>query len=414
MRRKLLALLIVPIVLVAFISCEGDIFGTISNFMEATSSNVLVEGGIATVDNSQVDAVGDSITGILALDESDPDYDAAFDAEVESTKEELAEVLESPAKIEALKTDLTSKTVAPEDIPTKVSDGIAEIETELGIDIEIENEADLLVATLIVSITDDPIIDKLKSGDDLTEEEEEQALALVDEAMQVVEVVKALSPTGTVELESAVADLLASFTGGEDRSRAISREGEDPPIDEILSDYVIPVLDPVLAAMDTNKNGTIETAELQIMIRDYGVMRRAYESMAPGLIRKVDGSIRNPKKLSDLINYALSVVFTSGKTLLDGAYTPNPLADNEFFLFIQALKEYVEAYDESADPTALFNEKFADFNLETIGTNLDTFTGDTTKWTKIKDTILNISRAIPKNTALTEMLEDAFADMAAE
>jgi hypothetical protein len=101
MRRKLLALLIVPIVLVAFISCEGDIFGTISNFMEATSSNVLVEGGIATVDNSQVDAVGDSITGILALDESDPDYDAAFDAEVESTKEELAEVLESPAKIEA-------------------------------------------------------------------------------------------------------------------------------------------------------------------------------------------------------------------------------------------------------------------------------------------------------------------------
>lgn len=423
MKRKLWAFLLVPIILIAFVSCEGDIFGTITNFMDQTSQNVLVSSGMVTVDTAQVDAVADSVSTVVALntnqpatfDSTDPSFDQAavdaynedFAAAVEETKTELKEVLESPAKIEELKEQLSAP-VAAADVPVKITEAVEDIETELGIDIEINTEADLLVATLIVSVMDNPTFAALTDGDDTNDGDvtEEDIAAMVSDALQVVEVVKALSPTGAIELDTAVNDLLNSFLGGEDR--AVSRvevvdDGED--WGAILSDYIVPIINPVLDAMDTSGNGIIEESELRAMVRDYGVMRRGYERMAPGLVRG-DGTIRNQKKLSDLINYALSVIFSSGRTLLDG-YTV-PTTDNDFLEFLRDVQDYLAAYedDPEADFDSYIDTTFISTSIEDNYNTVLTNHGDT-----IGYTLLNISSAIPKNTMITELIQDYLAEL---
>ena len=397
MKRKLWAFLLVPIILIAFVSCEGDIFGTITNFMDQTSQNVLVSSGMVTVDTAQVDAVADSVSTVVALNTNQPAtfdstdssfdqaavdaYNEAFTTAVEETKTQLKEVLESPAKVEELKEQL-SATVVAADVPVKVSQAVDQIKTDLDIDFEIETEADLLVATLIVSVMDSPTFTALQNDPDSVSETD--AAALVADALQVVDVVKAISPTGTIELDSAVNDLLNSFLGGEDR--AVSRvevvgDGED--WGAILSDYIVPIINPVLDAMDTSGNGSIEESELRGMVRDYGVMRRGYERMAPGLVRG-NGTIRNQKKLSDLINYALSVIFSSGRTLLDG-YTVST-TDNDFLEFLRDVQAYLTAYETNpeADFESYIDTTFISTSIETnYNTVLDNH-GDTIGFTLLK------------------------------
>lgn len=209
MKRRKLAFLIVPIILLAFVSCEGDIFGTISDFMGQTGENVLVSGGLVGVNTQQVDAVSQSVS-TMADENGDPDPE-----KVTQVKEDLKNVLDSPKKIEALKTDL-AKDISGESQTTtagKLETQLDGIKADLGIDdadldFKIKTEADLLVATLIVDIAN--------NFGDLDEDDEDQLIALASEALFVVEVIKAVSPTGMVDLDDAVNDLLTSFLNDQD------------------------------------------------------------------------------------------------------------------------------------------------------------------------------------------------------
>jgi len=208
MKRRKLAFLIVPIILLAFVSCEGDIFGTISDFMGQTGENVLVSGGLVGVNTQQVDAVSQSVS-TMADENGDPDPE-----KVTQVKEDLKNVLDSPKKTEALKTDLAkdisdeSQTTA-DNLKTKLNDMKADLGIDdADLDFEIKTEADLLVATLIVDIAN--------NFGDLDEDDEDQLIALASEALFVVEVIKAVSPTGMVDLDDAVNDLLTSFLNDQD------------------------------------------------------------------------------------------------------------------------------------------------------------------------------------------------------
>ena len=209
MKRRKLAFLIVPIILLAFVSCEGDIFGTISDFMGQTGENVLVSGGLVGVNTQQVDAVSQSVS-TMADENGDPDPE-----KVTQVKEDLKNVLDSPKKTEALKTDL-AKDISGESQTTtagKLETQLDGIKADLGIDdadldFKIKTEADLLVATLIVDIAN--------NFGDLDEDDEDQLIALASEALFVVEVIKAVSPTGMVDLDDAVNDLLTSFLNDQD------------------------------------------------------------------------------------------------------------------------------------------------------------------------------------------------------
>ena len=203
-----------PIILLAFVSCEGDIFGTISDFMGQTGENVLVSGGLVGVNTQQVDAVSQSVSTLASVDEETGEVTITEET-MTQVKEDLKNVLDSPKKIEALKTDL-AKDISGESQTTtagKLETQLDGIKADLGIDdadldFKIKTEADLLVATLIVDIAN--------NFGDLDEDDEDQLIALASEALFVVEVIKAVSPTGMVDLDDAVNDLLTSFLNDQD------------------------------------------------------------------------------------------------------------------------------------------------------------------------------------------------------
>ena len=64
MRKKLIGFLLVPVLLLAIVSCDGDIFGTISDFMGQTGANVYVDGGLVQVDTSQGATVSNALAGL--------------------------------------------------------------------------------------------------------------------------------------------------------------------------------------------------------------------------------------------------------------------------------------------------------------------------------------------------------------
>lgn len=403
MKRRKLALLIVPIILLAFVSCEGEIFSTISDFMGKTGENVLVSGGLVSVNTQQVDAVSQSIA-TLASDDGTLD-----DEKVTQVKEDLKVVLDSPQKTETLKTDLAkpieegsdNETVAAA-LKTKIDNAIEDLDLGDDFEFSIDTEADLLVATLIVDIAN-----KVEDLDEDDEDYEEKLIQLASDALFVVEVIKAVSPTGMVDLESAVNDLLKSFT--DDRSaRATARsEGEDDDdFADILEQYIIPILKPVLIATDSSKNGSIEVEELKVMTRDYALMRKSYEDSAPGLVKQ-DGTINKQMKLSNLIDYALSVVFSTGNRLLADYESVGDGNGDKLLGFLNDVWDFIRAYEN--DDTTEISEYLNTDDIDGIGDAFETYSG-TDAWEKVQDTLLSISRAIPKNSAVTEMLEEFFAD----
>ena len=400
-----------PIILLAFVSCEGDIFDTISDFMGQAGENVLVTGGLVSVNTQQVDAVSQSVSTLASVDEGTGEVTITEET-MTQVKEDLKNVLDSPQKTEALKTDLAkpieegsdNETVAVA-LKTKIDTAIEDLDLGEDFEFSIETEADLLVATLIVDIAN-----KVEAlGDD---PDEDDLLALASDALFVVEVIKSVSPTGMVDLESAVSDLLKSFT--DDRSaRATARsEGDDDEdFAEILEQYIIPILKPVLIATDSSKDGIISVEELKVMTRDYALMRKSYEDSAPGLVKlDEDGTtvlkINKPMKLSNLIDYALSVVFSTGNRLLVD-YTSTRENGDKLLGFLNDVWDFIRAYelDDAAEITEYLNTD----DIEAIGTALETYS-ESPAWTTVENTLLSISRAIPRNSALTEMLEEFFAD----
>ena len=241
MRKHILALLLlVPILLIPLVSCDGDVLGSLSDFMGKAGGNALLESGTVVVDTSQGAAIGDAagaLAGLKLAEDATPEeeaaYEAAYKAEVEKIQDALADALAAPdgTKATKLKEDMGKTTTTQP--PKKVSDKIDEIKTELGITIETETQGDLIAAILMVEAVEkgDKIASALDNADPADDPTDEELLEFISEALQVVEIVRTVSPANAISLDDLISDLIGDDDLMNDllgRSRATSRDsGED-------------------------------------------------------------------------------------------------------------------------------------------------------------------------------------------
>ncbi|MFA7019055.1 MAG: hypothetical protein WC239_08750, partial [Sphaerochaetaceae bacterium] len=303
MRKHILALLLlVPILLIPLVSCDGDVLGSLSDFMGKAGGNALLESGTVVVDTSQgatmVEAAG-VLAGFTEVPASAEDK-AAYKAEVEKIQDALADALAAPGGTKATKLKEDMGKPAGSNPPKKVSDKIDDIEDDLGITIETETRGDLIAAILMV--------ETLERGEAINPDTatDEELLEFVSDALQVIEIVRAVSPANAISLDNLISDLIGDdelmnsmFRG----SRTTSRDGE---ADDALT-YIEPIFDMIIKAIGTEDDGYIHPAGsgLKRLTSSFAIMKLTYESMAPKLAKsKVE------LELTDVINYTLSVVFT--------------------------------------------------------------------------------------------------------
>ncbi|MEA5030882.1 MAG: hypothetical protein VB025_01905 [Sphaerochaeta sp.] len=411
MRMRKLAFLLVPILLLAIVSCDGDIFGTLSDFMGQTGTNVYVEGGLVTIDTSQGAAIVASIGNL-----SDATTDEEYAAEVETVKAAITEALTSPQKTEALKLAMSETLTIPDGgtivdvVPQRAQDIVDAINlnTELGITIDlgdVTTEGDL-VALILVTELYNKVADV--NFDTLTEGE---ALELVSEALQIVEIVNKISPTGAISLDDILSnliddpDLLNQIMGrSSSTSRSTSRaEGdEDDPMT-----FIEPIFNTVINAIGKDGSGNIDSAKLAQAVNSFKMIRLSYEQMAPALV----GSGAE-LELTDVINYVLSVVFTEADAFFQtvpGSITfEDALNDVIYWMnqdatyqdtykpaFVDAIADWEVEFDEYR---AMYPVKFGDETTtpRTVGS--------------IERTLDALIGALPgDNTLITDALEDLFA-----
>ncbi len=82
MRKKFMLLIIASIMIVTFVSCEGDIFQSISDFMGGTSTNVLIDGEIVSVPTGNIDDLSETL-GSTTTDPVEPEQVEAVRDSVE-------------------------------------------------------------------------------------------------------------------------------------------------------------------------------------------------------------------------------------------------------------------------------------------------------------------------------------------
>jgi hypothetical protein len=420
MRRRLLAFLLVPFILVAFISCEGDIFGTISDFMGQTSSNVYAENGLVQIDTSQGAAVTESTGSILALAEPVTDssasgydadavavYEAAYEEKVETIKDSITEALTSPTKTEAL-VEALSEPLAPTTAPpTKVKDAVAKISEDSGVTIHIPDpnagtasdftEGDMVTLILLTELYEEA------ESIDFDTASEDDLLQFVSDAKQVVDTVKKVSPAGSINLDEILESLIDDPDVYDQLFRSSSTSRSTPRVEEESEDdamtFVKPIFENVINSIGTEVVGADEviiSKNLTRAISGFGMMRLSYERMAPGLVRsgvELD--------LPDVINYALSVIFTEADDFFDSVAT-----GTTFEVALNDVIVWMESEDkEKTEPDFMSDETFD------WGTAFDSFIevkpafgSDGT----IRKTLDSLIGAIPSDLTL---LEDALDDL---
>lgn len=431
MRRRLLAFLLVPFILVAFISCEGDIFGTISDFMGQTSSNVYADNGLVQIDTSQGAEVTDATVSILAIEEPDPPadpenpteeetadieaYEAAYEEEVETIKDSITEALTSPTKTEALVEALSEPLEEGTTAPTKVTTKVTELETEYSIDIpEPETEGDLVTLILLTELYEEasPLIDAMNDLDPDNDPTEEELLDFVSDAQQVVNIVKTVSPAGAINLDDILEsliddpDALDEILGRSSDSRSLSRVEEPVEDEDDVMLYAKPIFENVIAAIGTEPGtgeyegqDVIISSNLGRTIGGFAMMRGTYEEMAPALV----GS-GVELDLPDVINYALSVVFTEADAFFASLTMPLEFEDvlNDMIVWM-ALSDELQ---ETTDPDFIADNAGFDW-----GTAFDDFTAAKPAFNSdgtIRTTLDLLIEAIPSDLTL---LEDALDDL---
>lgn len=264
MKKKLLALLLlVPILLIPIISCEGDALGGLSDLMGTFGTNTLIESGIVVIDTSHGAKTAEAMSGLAEAD----DYDAAVQAIRDMADEALASKGSAKANafVEEMKEEKKSET------PQAVKDVL----DDLGIDEDIlETEGDLLAAVLLT--------DLVGKADDLGAATEEEILEFVSEALQVIDIVKTVSPVSGIKIDDILGDILAGGDFGDlFRGRGASRDGEDE-IEQALG-MVKPLLDAVIREIEKDSNGHVKDKGLKRMISSFAMMRTSYEKLAPHL-----------------------------------------------------------------------------------------------------------------------------------
>lgn len=404
-RMRMLGFLLVPILLLAIVSCDLD---TLSDFMGQTGTNVYAEGGLVKIDTSQGAAVVSSVGSLSDLDTTTDAGKTAYADEVETVKASIAEALTSPTKTETLIEELAKPLTST--VPTKVTTTVSTIESDLGIDIEDPTtEGDLVTLVLVVEVYEKA--EELKSiiekdPDTLTEDEKEQLIGLVSDAMQVVETVRTVSTAGSINLDSILEnliddpDLLDQIMGRSSvSSRDIARAEED---DDDPMTFIEPIFNTIIDNIGTTGTGDSEviiTANLKRAITNFGIMRTAYETMAKGL-----AASGREVELSDVINYALSVIFTEA----DAFFT----AYGGGITFEDAINDIIEWINdgkpEGVDPafvTAIddWEAKFDAFRTANTG-KFGASTGTVVK------TLKALAAAVPDGDFISNAIDDLFAD----
>jgi hypothetical protein len=255
-------------------------------------------------------------------------------------------------------------------------------------------QGDLLAAELIASVMNDPVAQALLADPNDPAITDEQKDKLLSDALQAIEVIKQVSNVGTVSIDSIISDLLNDFL-----SRAVgSRDFAGPTPDEMNEywGYAEPVLQGILNAAGTTVTGGIETinpAGLATLISNYRNIRSAYQTSVLAM------TPQTVFELSDLIDYALSVVFTEASAFAGNE--PNLSLE----LVINELIPYIGiTFDENTEAPAFI----ALHNWETL---MGLYTGDPASqgfkdnFTTVAKTMLGISRAVVNNTLITEQLE---------
>ena len=315
MKKKLLALLLlVPILLIPIISCEGDALGGLSDFMGTFGTNTLVESGIVVPDTSQGAEATKAMSGLAELKKTDEGYEEAYTAAVDEIKKATEEALASKnsAKAKAFVEEMQKPRAEGAGLPTKVEDAKGKLESETGIELEIETEGDLPAAILLVDLMDTVEA----AGDDWEDASEEDILKFVGEASQVIDIVKTVSPVNGVKLDDILEELLGGDLAALFRSsKGVSREGEESdPIEEALG-MVKPIIDTIIKGIGIDSNNKINSQGLKRMIGSFTIINYSYERIADSLPEpddeeKVAALIGKVKfTLTDIVNYIFSVVF---------------------------------------------------------------------------------------------------------
>lgn len=387
MKKKLLALLLlVPILLIPIISCEGDALGGLSELMGSFGKNSLIEGKIVVPDTSQGAKATKAMSGLAGLDKDDDDYEEVYAAGVQEIKDTVNEALASKgsAKAKAFVEDM--KTLLAEDAkkPKKVEDAIEEYakdpgEGGLGIEIVVETEGDLLAAVLLVDLMD-------KAKDDWTDVDEEEIVEFISEALQVIDVVKTVSPANGIKIDDILGELLDGDLSELFRGRkGVSRDGDDD-LDEALA-TIKPILDSIIKEIGKGEDGKISEKGLKRMVSSFGMMRVSYESLAPLLAGR-----NQQLELTDIVNYTLSVVFTE----VDKIIKDKAIGDKTFKDLIDAYILYDEDDDLSvfADFDDLFDSEDEGLIMATLKEAMETLfllLDATTGGQQIKDMLEDIT-----------------------
>lgn len=314
MKKKLLALLLlVPILLIPILSCEGDILGSLSDLMGTMGTNSLIEGGAVVIDTSHGGAAAEKMSGL-----ADAEDDDAYSAAVEEIKDVVKEALASKGstKAKAFVEDMKKPLAEDAQKPDKVLQVVQELgkdpeEGGLGFEIEIETEGDLLAAILLVDLME-------KAKDDWEGASEEEIMEFVSEALQVIDIVQTVSPVNGVKIDDILGELLGGDLSELFRSRhGISRDGDpEEEIDKALG-MLRPILDPIIRAIGKNESGGISQKGLNKMIFNFKIIRQSFDDMADAL-KGIDPETSDIEfSLTDFVNYALSVVFTEANGVID-------------------------------------------------------------------------------------------------
>ncbi|MFA5544477.1 MAG: hypothetical protein WDA14_02395 [Sphaerochaetaceae bacterium] len=312
--KKVLLVLVVPILLLAMISCDSDIMGSINaikGVLEPLNENVYINTRLYTVDTSQVEAVTTQITAVVSNITTNPTV--APTATITEIKTALTTVLTSPTKLTALKDEMS------QEAGLESTADVSRIQDYLppGVATDSLTKGDLLAAELIYSIAESDVVTDLKNNSSVTEK---QKLALASDALQVVEVVKQISSIGEVGVDQIVSDLLAQFG----MSGGTSREGESGDDDDQL-EFLQPIAVAVVNAIgyDEDDPDKIDSENLARFIAGFTIVRKSYETIALALPN--DGI---ELELGDSINYLLSFVFTFANEFLDPTVVSNASLEN--------------------------------------------------------------------------------------
>jgi len=336
MKKKLLALLLlVPILLIPIISCEGDALGGLSDFMGTFGTNTLVESGIVVPDTSQGAEATKAMSGLAELKKTDEGYEEAYTAAVDEIKKATEEALASKnsAKAKAFVEEMQKPRAEGAGLPTKVEDAKGKLESETGIELEIETEGDLLAAILLVDLMD--AVEA--AGDDWEDASEEDILKFVGEASQVIDIVKTVSPVNGVKLDDILEELLGGDLAALFRSsKGVSREGEESdPIEEALG-MVKPIIDTIIKGIGKDSNNKINSQGLKRMIGSFTIIKYSYDQIAASLPEPEDdekvGALKGKVKftITDIVNYIFSVVFAKADKIIEEA--TNGAADFEYLI----------------------------------------------------------------------------------